>query len=96
MRGNGWRSHAVSGVRPSAGRRGEQVVPQGRERSFLDSNGWTVMRLVVAVWGAASSSSAAWVRVVWLVIGAGTAWGLVRDLVRRRRQRGAGVADVRD
>ncbi|MFB6987352.1 MULTISPECIES: hypothetical protein [unclassified Streptomyces] len=71
-------------------------MSQKRDRPFLDSNGWTVMRLVAAVWGAASSSSAAWVRVVWLVIGAGTAWDLARDLVKRHRQRGAGVADVRD
>ncbi|MFE7712502.1 hypothetical protein ACFU6I_43750 [Streptomyces sp. NPDC057486] len=71
-------------------------MSQGRDQSFLDSNGWTVVRLVTAVWGAASSSSAAWVRVVWLVIGAATAWNLVRDLARRRRQGGSGVADVRD
>ncbi|MGW4820937.1 hypothetical protein ACWEP4_18570 [Streptomyces sp. NPDC004227] len=71
-------------------------MSEGRERSFLDSNGWTVVRLVAAVWGAASSSSAAWVRVVWLVIGVVAAWELVLDLVRRRGQRGAGVADVRD
>ncbi|MFB6962391.1 hypothetical protein ACFCYB_36785 [Streptomyces sp. NPDC056309] len=71
-------------------------MSQGRERSFLDSNGWMVVQLVAAVWGAASSSSAAWVRVGWLVIGVAIAWDLARDLVRRRGQRGAGVADVRD
>ncbi|AJE42519.1 hypothetical protein CP978_22960 [Streptomyces nodosus] len=71
-------------------------MSQGRDRSFLDSRSWTVVRLVAAVWGAASSGSAAWMRVGWLVIGAGTAWELVWDLVRRRRQRGAGVDDVCD
>lgn len=72
------------------------MVSQGRERSFLDSNGWRVLQLVVAVWGAASSSSAAWVRVGWLVFVVLIAGDLVRDLVRRRGQRGAGVTDVRD
>lgn len=72
------------------------MVSQGRERFFLDSNGWRVFQLVMAVWGAASSSSATWVRVGWSVFVVLIAGDLVRDLVRRRGQRGAGVTDVRD
>jgi hypothetical protein len=71
-------------------------MSQGRIRSFLNSNAWRVVQLVAAVLGAASTGRPPWVRVGWLVFGALIAWDLVGDLVRRRKQRVAGVADVRD